>query len=124
ELRDSLMLFFVGHTRNASALLADQKARSLAGDAAMLDGLHFAKELGREIKSVLEAGRIAEFGPLMDAHWRRKRERSAGMSNGRIDELYELAMTKGGATGGKLGARAAAGFCCSRPATGAGCGRR
>jgi D-glycero-alpha-D-manno-heptose-7-phosphate kinase len=110
EFRDSLMLFFAGYTRNASALLADQRARSLAGDAAMLDGLHFAKELGREIKSVLEAGRIAEFGPLMDAHWRRKRGRSAGMTNGRIDELYALAMTKGGATGGKLVGAGGSGF--------------
>lgn len=110
ELRDSLMLFFVGHTRNASALLADQKTRSLAGDAAMLDGLHFAKELGREIKCVLEAGQIAEFGPLLDAHWRRKRGRSVGMTNGRIDELYELAMTKGGATGGKLVGAGGSGF--------------
>ncbi len=69
ELRDSLMLFFVGYTRQASSLLAEQKTRSEAGDAAMLEGLHFTKQLGREIKNVLECGRIAEFGPLMDAHW-------------------------------------------------------
>ncbi|MGC2160383.1 MAG: galactokinase [Silvibacterium sp.] len=110
ELRDSLMLFFVGYTRNASELLADQKARSLAGDAAMLDGLHFTKELGREIKSVLERGRIAEFGPLMDMHWQRKRTRSKGMTNTRIDALYELAMNEGGATGGKLVGAGGSGF--------------
>jgi D-glycero-alpha-D-manno-heptose-7-phosphate kinase len=110
ELRDSLMLFFVGYTRQASELLTEQKARSLAGDAAMLDGLHFTKQLGREIKSVLEAGRIAEFGSLMNAHWQRKRERSAGMSNARIDELYELAMREGGATGGKLVGAGGSGF--------------
>lgn len=110
ELRDSLMLFFVGYTRQASALLADQKTRSLARDAAMLDGLHFTKELGREIKSVLESGNIAEFGPLMDAHWRRKRERSPGMTSQRIDELYELARTQGGAGGGKLVGAGGSGF--------------
>jgi D-glycero-alpha-D-manno-heptose-7-phosphate kinase len=110
ELRDSLMLFFVGYTRQASSLLAEQKTRSEAGDAAMLDGLHFTKQLGREIKSVLERGRIAEFGPLMDAHWQRKRGRSAGMSNGRIDELYALAMGEGGATGGKLVGAGGSGF--------------
>lgn len=110
ELRDSLMLFFVGYTRNASGLLADQKARSLARDAAMLDGLHFTKELGREIRSVLEAGRIEEFGPLMDAHWQRKRGRSEGMTNDRIDELYALARKQGGATGGKLVGAGGSGF--------------
>ncbi|MFZ0662716.1 MAG: galactokinase [Acidobacteriaceae bacterium] len=110
ELRDSLMLFFAGYTRNASELLADQKARSLARDAATLDGLHFTKELGCEIRSVLEAGRIAEFGPLMDAHWQRKRGRSAGMTNDRIDELYALAVKQGGATGGKLVGAGGSGF--------------
>ena len=115
ELRDSLMLFFVGYTgngytRKASELLAEQKARSLAGDRAMLECLHFTKELGCEIRSVLEAGRIAELGPLMDAHWQRKRARSKGMSNGRIDELYELAVSEGGATGGKLVGAGGSGF--------------
>lgn len=110
ELRDSLMLFFVGCTRNASELLGDQQKRSLSGDAAMLDGLHFTKELGREIKSVLESGRIAELGPLMHAHWRRKRSRSAGMTNGRLDELYDLGVGEGGAAGGKLVGAGGSGF--------------
>lgn len=110
ELRDSLMLFFVGYTRNSSELLADQKMRSLKGEPSMLENLHFTKELGREIQKVLETGHIAEFGPLMDAHWQRKRTRSTGMTSSRIDELYELAMNKGGATGGKLVGAGGSGF--------------
>jgi D-glycero-alpha-D-manno-heptose-7-phosphate kinase len=110
ELRDSLMLFFVGYTRNASELLAEQKTLSLEGDRAMLDGLHFTKKLGHEIKAVLESGQIAEFGPLMNAHWQRKRVRSKGMSSGRIDALYELATTEGGAAGGKLVGAGGSGF--------------
>ena len=110
ELRDSLMLFFVGYTRHASGLLADQKSRSLNADAAMLDGLHFTKELGREIRSVLESGHIAEFGPLMDAHWQRKRARSKGMSSDHIDQIYDLAVRQGGATGGKLVGAGGSGF--------------
>ena len=110
ELRDSLMLFFVGYTRNASELLGEQKTRSLNGDRSMLDGLHFTKELGREIRNVLEQGRIADFGPLMDAHWQRKRGRSAGMTNERIDSLYALATGEGGAAGGKLVGAGGSGF--------------
>lgn len=102
ELRDSLMLFFVGQTRRASALLEDQKQRSEQGDRAMLENLHFVKQLGQEIRQVLESGAIHEFGSLMHEHWLRKRSRSNGMTNDRVDELYELARTRGGATGGKL----------------------
>jgi D-glycero-alpha-D-manno-heptose-7-phosphate kinase len=110
ELRDSLMLFFVGYTRSASSLLAEQKARSLDGDRDMLDGLHFTRQLGQEIRRVLESGRISEFGSLMDAHWRRKRARCEGMSNSRIDQLYELGIKQGGATGGKLVGAGGSGF--------------
>jgi D-glycero-alpha-D-manno-heptose-7-phosphate kinase len=110
ELRDSLMLFFVGSTRSASALLVDQKERSQRKDAAMTESLHFSKQLGEHIKEVLEAGDILRFGPLMHEHWLRKRERSAGMSNDRVDRLYELARSKGGASGGKLVGAGGAGF--------------
>ena len=110
ELRDSLMLFFVGRTRSASTLLADQKNRSEAQDAAMLEALHFTKQLGIEIRSLLESGRISEFGRLMHEHWLSKRRRSAGMTNSYLDELYELARTEGGACGGKLVGAGGGGF--------------
>ena len=110
ELRDSLMLFFVGRTRSASTLLADQKDRSQSGDTEMLDGLHFTKQLGIEIRTLLESGRTADFGHLMHEHWLRKRRRSAGMSNSHFDQLYELARNEGCATGGKLVGAGGGGF--------------
>jgi D-glycero-alpha-D-manno-heptose-7-phosphate kinase len=110
ELRDSLMLFFVGSTRSASAILHDQKKRSELGDKSMIDGLHFTKQLGYEIRRILEAGDIGRFGGLMHEHWLQKRGRSAGMTNNHIDNLYELARIKGGATGGKLVGAGGSGF--------------
>jgi D-glycero-alpha-D-manno-heptose-7-phosphate kinase len=110
ELRDSLMMFFVGYTRQATALLQDQQRKSEQGDTEMLEGLHFTKELGYEIRAVLEAGKTYCFGELMHQHWLRKRKRSMGMSNNRIDELYDLARSRGGATGGKLVGAGGSGF--------------
>ena len=110
ELRDSLMLFFLGETRSASSVLDEQKRLSEARDPAMLDSLHFARMLGREIRTVLEAGNVAGFGRLMHEHWMRKRARSRSMSSSRIDSLYDLARSDGGATGGKLVGAGGAGF--------------
>ncbi len=109
ELRDSLMLFFIGYTRAASGLLADQKKKSEQGDEQMLENLRFVKQLGLQIRCLLEAGDIRRFGELMHDHWMRKRGRSAGMSNQRVDELYELARSHG-ATGGKLVGAGGSGF--------------
>jgi len=110
ELRDSLMLFFVGTTRSASKILEDQKAKSEQRDQSMIDSLHFTKQLGHEIKTMLESGDFKRFGLLMHEHWLRKRGRSAGMSNCGIDALYECARTRGGATGGKLVGAGGSGF--------------
>jgi D-glycero-alpha-D-manno-heptose-7-phosphate kinase len=110
ELRDSLMMFFVGYTRSAVDLLSEQKQRSEQGDRQMLEGLDFVKQLGQEIKIALEAGDVGQFGAMMHEHWLRKRSRSKGMSSNRIDELYELARTKAGVTGGKLVGAGGSGF--------------
>ena len=110
ELRDSLMLFFLGELRSASSLLGEQKRLSEARDPAMIDSLHFARMLGREIRSVLEAGQVGEFGRLMHEHWMRKRNRCRCMSTSRIDSLYDLARSDGGATGGKLVGAGGSGF--------------
>lgn len=110
ELRDSLMLFFVGNTRSASILLSEQKRLSEAHDPAMIDSLHFARALGREIRDALESGQVAEFGRLMHEHWMRKRSRCCRMSTSRIDAMYDLARSRGGAAGGKLVGAGGSGF--------------
>jgi D-glycero-alpha-D-manno-heptose-7-phosphate kinase len=110
ELRDSLMLFFLGDTRSASSLLDEQKRLSEAHDPGMLDSLHFARMLGHEIRSALEAGQVADFGRLMHEHWMRKRARCRSMSSSRIDSLYDLARSDGAATGGKLVGAGGSGF--------------
>jgi D-glycero-alpha-D-manno-heptose-7-phosphate kinase len=110
DLCDSLMLFYVGTTRSASTLLLDQKARTEQHDRTMLESLHFIKQLGLEIQSVLERGEVWRFGALMHEHWLHKRNRSRAMSSERIDDLYELARSKGGASGGKLVGAGGSGF--------------
>jgi D-glycero-alpha-D-manno-heptose-7-phosphate kinase len=54
-------------------------------------------------------GDLRKFAELMAAHWEHKKKRSPGMSNGPIDELYELAR-KNGALGGKIVGAGGGGF--------------
>lgn len=109
QLEDSLLLFFVGFTRNAGDILHDQDARTAAGDRDMLAHLHQVKDLGLRSRSALEAGRLDEFGALMHEHWEHKKKRARGMSNPQVDEWYELAR-KNGAIGGKLVGAGGGGF--------------
>jgi D-glycero-alpha-D-manno-heptose-7-phosphate kinase len=109
NLEDNLLLFFTGYSRSASVILKDQHDRSRSHDRAMLDNLHFTKELGVQSLAALEGGRLEEFARLMDVHWQRKKARSTGMSNDRINEWYDHAMANG-ALGGKLIGAGGGGF--------------
>jgi D-glycero-alpha-D-manno-heptose-7-phosphate kinase len=109
NLEDNLLLFFTGYSRSASTILKDQNDRSMHSDQAMLDNLHFTKELGFRSLAALEGGNLEEFGRLMDEHWQRKKARSAGMSNPQIDEWYDHALAHG-ALGGKVIGAGGGGF--------------
>ncbi len=109
NLEDNLLLFFTGYSRNASAILIEQDQKSKSNDQEMIDNLHFIKDLGLQSQKALEGGKLEEFARLMDVHWQRKKQRSGGMSNPKINEWYDLARANG-ALGGKLIGAGGGGF--------------
>jgi D-glycero-alpha-D-manno-heptose-7-phosphate kinase len=109
NLEDNLLLFFTGYSRSASTILREQDHKSRAADPAMIENLHFVKDLGQQSQKALEGGNLDEFARLMDVHWQRKKQRSSNMSNSRINEWYDLAMAHG-AAGGKLIGAGGGGF--------------
>ncbi len=109
NLEDHLCLFFTGFTRNTGTILKDQDQRSRGQDRAMLDNLHYTKELGYRSREALERGDLRGFAALMHEHWERKRARTQGMSNSQIDDWYELGRAHG-ALGGKLVGAGGGGF--------------
>ncbi len=109
NLEDNLLLFFTGYSRAASAILKEQDDKSRQADKAMIENLHFVKELGKRSQRALEAGELEEFARLMDVHWQRKKERSRGMSNDDINAWYDCAMANG-ALGGKVIGAGGGGF--------------
>jgi D-glycero-alpha-D-manno-heptose-7-phosphate kinase len=109
NLEDNLLLFFTGYARSASAILKEQDDKSKKADTAMIENLHFIKDLGKQSQQALEAGNLEEFAQLMDVHWQRKKERSKGMSNQDINAWYDCAMANG-ALGGKVIGAGGGGF--------------
>jgi D-glycero-alpha-D-manno-heptose-7-phosphate kinase len=109
NLEDNLLLFFTGYSRSASAILKEQDQKSKSDDKSMIENLHFVKDLGLQSQRALEDGDLPGFARLMDVHWQRKKQRSGGMSNPKINEWYDLAMANG-ALGGKLIGAGGGGF--------------
>lgn len=109
DLEEHMLLFFTGYSRDADTMLADQKARTEAGEAAMIDNLAGIADIGRRVKEALEHGDMPVFAALMHEHWQLKRRRTDGMSTSETDRWYDLAMANG-ALGGKLVGAGAGGF--------------
>jgi len=109
RLQDNLLMFCTGYARSASEMLRDQDDKSKAKDQAMIQNLHYVKELGRRSLEALEGGNLVKFGELMHEHWEHKKRRSTGMSNPQIDRWYSVAREHG-AVGGKLIGAGGGGF--------------
>ncbi len=78
--RTTCLLFFTGYSAfGASKILKEQDdTQQGRRTRAMVDNLHFVKDLGRTRarRALGELATWREFGRLMDVHWQRKKERS------------------------------------------------
>jgi D-glycero-alpha-D-manno-heptose-7-phosphate kinase len=108
-LEENLLLFFTGFSRKASTILKEQDTKSRSLDPEMMDNLDYVKDLGQRSQRALQCGNFPTFARLMDEHWQHKKRRSNSMSNGMINEWYDLAM-RNGAMGGKLIGAGGGGF--------------
>jgi len=109
DLEENLLLFFTGYSRTAADILDDQVKRTSSGDAAMIDNLHYVKDLGLQIKDALEQGETERFARLMHEHWQTKQRRSPNMSSSTIVHWYDIAL-EAGAIGGKMVGAGGGGF--------------
>lgn len=109
NLEDNIVMFFTGYSRRASSILAEQDARTKKSDTAMVENLHYVKDLGLRSLTAIEDGNLPAFGRLMHEQWEYKKRRSSGMSNPEIDRWYDLAL-RNGAVGGKLIGAGGGGF--------------
>ena len=108
-LERRLMLFFTGVARDSASILREQGRATSQHDAVTLRNLHRIREAADECRACLESGDVDGIGRLLDQGWRFKRQLTAGITNGRIDECYGVAL-ENGALGGKITGAGGGGF--------------
>ncbi len=109
ELERNTLLFYTGATRQAAAILSEQKKSSEQRDPAVIDALHAVKAMAFQVKEILERGDLTQFGKMLDAAWQNKKRFAKGVTNPLIDECYTLALEHG-ALGGKVTGAGGGGF--------------
>lgn len=109
NLEDNLILYFTGFERSASQILKEQDDKTRASDTDMKSNLDMVKQMGLDSREAFEKGDLRKFAEIMRHHWEVKKKRSGKMSNPRIDEWYDYAISNG-ALGGKLIGAGGGGF--------------
>jgi D-glycero-alpha-D-manno-heptose-7-phosphate kinase len=106
-LFESILMFWTGHQRDSSSVLAEQKANT----PAKMDSLLCMRQHAIQLQKLTSNGRLdlEKFGSILDESWRLKRTLSSKVSTGQIDEWYQRAMDAG-AEGGKLCGAGGGGF--------------
>ena len=107
KLENNLLMFYLGGTHSASAILKEQSKNVQSVDKAVIQ--QQMCDIARTLKEQLQNNHVDAMGELLHENWMLKRSLAAGISNPLIDETYEIAM-QAGATGGKLLGAGGAGF--------------
>lgn len=109
RLERSILLFYTGFSRSAPKILSEQSRLIAAGDPRVLAGLQGIRRDAEELREALEQARLHRLGEILHTSWQRKKELVQGVSNERLDYLYQLALEHG-ATGGKVAGAGGGGF--------------
>jgi len=109
QLERRLLLLFTGTARDSATILREQRAASAQSQAQTIEALDRIKGYALACRKCLEAGDLDGVGALLDEGWRQKRRLAAGITNPRIDELYDVAIANG-ALGGKITGAGGGGF--------------
>jgi D-glycero-alpha-D-manno-heptose-7-phosphate kinase len=109
QLRERLILFFLGSSRSAADILQEQRQGARDSKAEVVEAMHRLKEAAVATKEALERGELHRLGPILRDSWEHKKRLASGVTDPHIDEIYERALKKG-AVGGKVTGAGGGGF--------------
>ncbi|MEM3846476.1 MAG: GHMP kinase [Candidatus Parvarchaeota archaeon] len=109
ELQYSLVIAYIGGSHEAASILDRQINNVKNRNQNSLEAMHKIKEIAIEMKNTLVMGKLGKFGKLLDKEWMYKKEMAEGITNEKIDKIYESAI-KAGALGGKISGAGGGGY--------------
>lgn len=108
KLQNNLMMFYTGLTHDANAILKTQTQNLATKEDKIKAQLELCK-MAKRLKKHFEEGDVDYLGQILKKSWEIKKTLSSGISNDKINEIYDKAM-KAGASGGKLLGAGGGGF--------------
>ena len=103
----NIMMFWTGHQRDSSSVLAEQKSNT----SKKMESLLKMREHACQLQALTCNGRfdVTKFGRILDEGWQLKRQLATTITTDQIDSWYRAAIAAG-AEGGKLCGAGGGGF--------------
>jgi len=109
ELETSMVICFSGVSRRSGDIIAEQQHNMTRPAGNAIDSLHQLKRDAIDMKAALLRGEIGRMATILNRSWAAKKRTAAGISTGRIEQLFETAFAHG-AVGGKVSGAGGGGF--------------
>ncbi|SDW53246.1 D-glycero-alpha-D-manno-heptose-7-phosphate kinase [Hydrobacter penzbergensis] len=109
ELENNLLLYHISARRGSAKIIERQSSNVANKKEQPILAMHQLKEQALMMKEALLTGNIHEIGNILDYGFLQKKKIAEGISNERIDEVYQAAK-RSGATGGKISGAGGGGF--------------
>ena len=109
ELENNLLLYFTATSRKSADIIEVQSKNVVDKNARSIEAMQQLKAQSRMMKEALLRGKVHDIGAILDYGFRYKKQMADGISNARMDGIYEAALAAG-ATGGKISGAGGGGF--------------
>lgn len=109
ELEHNLVLLYTNTSRVSADIISKQVANVEQAREQSVHAMQEIKQGAFNMKEALLKGQLESVGALLHKGWEFKKQMAEGVSNDRIDQLYQTAM-QAGATGGKISGAGGGGY--------------
>jgi D-glycero-alpha-D-manno-heptose-7-phosphate kinase len=109
EFNYHLLLFFTETKRESSKIIDVQQQNFNKNVLKVMEASHQLKRQSVKMKELLLKGQLSGIGELLHESWKQKKMLASGISNSKIDNIYNVAI-KSGALGGKISGAGGGGF--------------
>jgi len=109
ELEYHLLLFYTKTKRESSNIISKQKENFEKSKKTVIEASHQLKAQAFKMKEAVLMNDLYQIGALLNLGWENKKQLAKGITNKKIEDIYNAAI-EAGSTGGKISGAGGGGF--------------